>query len=183
MDSQSRCVESYARLKNLKLVGAELGMAWQTVYVHLRRAGVAVVGDKARYGSDTDRLAAKAEAIFQELVPEAEDQNQKHFQSKVDFIVYGHMVDVKAARLARGSWAFSLAKQENAADFFVAFGFDNKGGDLLRSFIFPGDCVRFYQTVRVADGNKWDGYQVPTYEIAKFMREARSFQPLTNEAA
>ena len=71
MDKRDACIESYSRLKNLKLVGLELGIPWQTVYVHLRAAGVPVTGDKKRYGSDTDRLAAKAEALFAELVPAA----------------------------------------------------------------------------------------------------------------
>lgn len=48
--SQDRCIEAYSRLKNLKLVGEEIGMKWQTVYVQLKKAGVKVTGDKARYG-------------------------------------------------------------------------------------------------------------------------------------
>ena len=50
-----KCIESYSRLKNLKLVGLEVGIPWQTVYVYLKQAGIAVTGDKSRYGSVTDR--------------------------------------------------------------------------------------------------------------------------------
>jgi hypothetical protein len=53
------CVSRYRDLKNCHLVGAELGMPWQTVYWNLKKAGEPVVGDKARYGSETDRLAAR----------------------------------------------------------------------------------------------------------------------------
>ena len=35
---EQACIASYGRLKNLKLAGAELGIPWQSVYVHLRRA-------------------------------------------------------------------------------------------------------------------------------------------------
>lgn len=38
MKDQEKCVESYSRIKNLKLVGIELGIPWQTVYVHLQNA-------------------------------------------------------------------------------------------------------------------------------------------------
>ena len=37
-------IESYSRLKNLKLVELETGIKWQTVYTHLKKAGVAVTG-------------------------------------------------------------------------------------------------------------------------------------------
>lgn len=115
-DKTAACVDAYSRLKNLKLVGLELGIPWQTVYVHLRAAGVPVTGDKSRYGSDTDRLAANAERIFAALVPNASDQNDKKFQAKVDFIVGQYKVDVKASRLRNGRWAFSLKKQERIAE-------------------------------------------------------------------
>ena len=54
-----KCIESYSRLKNLKLVGLEVGIPWQTVYVYLKQAGISVTGDKSRYGSATDRVAVK----------------------------------------------------------------------------------------------------------------------------
>lgn len=41
MQEIDKCIESYRRLKNLKLVGAEVGVPWQTVYVMLRAAGAA----------------------------------------------------------------------------------------------------------------------------------------------
>ena len=58
-----REAEAYSRHMNLKLAAHELGMKWQTLYYRLKRAGVPVVGDKLRHGSDRDRLAARAERI------------------------------------------------------------------------------------------------------------------------
>lgn len=101
--SFERSVEAYQRHKNLKLAANELGIAWQTLYVHLRKAGVAVTGDKTRYGSDTDRLAAKAEDMFEALVPGAVNHNREQWQPKVDFTVGAVAVDVKASRLTKAN--------------------------------------------------------------------------------
>lgn len=115
MNKTEMCVAAYEKHKHLKLAGEEIGVPWQTVYVHLRLAGVPVVGDKSRYGSDSDRLAALSETEFAKLVPAARNQNDAIFQPKLDFFVHGYGVDVKASRHKRQSskaktlrWAFSL---------------------------------------------------------------------------
>lgn len=173
-DRQAACIESYARLKNLKLVGIELGIPWQTVYVHLRAAGVPVTGDKSRYGSDTDRLAANAERIFATLVPNAADQNDVQFQAKVDFIVGSYKVDVKASRLRNGRWAFSLKKQERLADFFVCFAFNDDG--TYRTVVIPGELCRFIQTISLSSmtGTKWWDYEIPPTELRVFFEQCRA---------
>lgn len=170
---ERQCVESYRQHKHLKAVGAELGIPWQTVYVHLRKVGEPVTGDKARYGSPTDRLATKAETDFQRLVPNAEDQNRRKFQSKVDFIVNGWSVDVKAGRL-RGKvprWAYSIKKQEAIADFFVCFGYCNEGSNLEYCLLVPGEIARKYTTMSISPrvrSGKWWAYEVRPDELNKF---------------
>src|SRR5690606_22461353 len=99
MNVQQRCVQAYREHQNLKVAAQHVGIPWQTVYVHLRKAGEPVSGNKLKYGSETDRLAARSERIFLDLVPFAEDQNTRQFQSKVDFRVGEFGVDVKASRL------------------------------------------------------------------------------------
>jgi len=42
-------IDAYEKHKNLKLAANDVGLPWQTVYVHLKRAGVPVVGDKLRF--------------------------------------------------------------------------------------------------------------------------------------
>ena len=175
-DSAAMCVESYGRLKNLKLVGTELGMPWQTVYVYLKRAGVAVTGDKTRYGSDTDRLAARAEREFQRLVPDAINTNDQQFQSKVDFVIHGYLIDVKAS-LLRGQgpatkakrWAFSVKKQEMVADFIVCFALQDEG---YRTLLIPGDLLRRFQSISLAGrgGSKWWDYEVQPHSLAEFFK-------------
>ena len=170
----ARCIESYSRLKNLKLVGEELSIPWQTVYVHLRAAGVAVTGDKTRYGSDTDRLAAKAEDMFGTLVPNAINQNTLRFQSKVDFIVHGFSVDVKASRLRNDRWAFSLKKQERIADFFVCFAFNDDGS--YRLLVIPAELCRHMQTISLSarSHTKWWDYEVPPTRLHRFFEDVAS---------
>ena len=174
MERRDACIESYSRLKNLKLVGLELGIPWQTVYVHLRAAGVPVVGDKSRYGSDTDRLAARAEAHFSELVPAAVNQNDTQFQAKVDFLVGDYAVDVKSARMRHSRWAFSLKKQELVADFFVCFAYNDD--ETYRVVVIPGELCRFLQTISLAakSRTKWWDYEIEPNELAHFFEQVRT---------
>lgn len=171
MDTRHFCIEAYARLKNLKLVGLELGIPWQTVYVHLRAAGVPVTGDKSRYGSDTDRLAAKAESIFSALVPNAINQNDQQFQAKVDFVVGRYSVDVKSSRQRGGRWAFSLKKQELLADFFVCFAFNED--DTYKVLAIPGELCRYLQTISLSatSNTRWWDYEIAADQLNAFFEQ------------
>lgn len=109
----SNFVEAYDKHKNLKLAADELGMKWQTLYVKLKKLNIPVTGDKLKYGTRSDKLSSIAEREFSKLIPFAEDQNAIKFQSKIDFIVNGEKVDVKASRLKevnkrckKRSWLF-----------------------------------------------------------------------------
>ena len=61
---------AYEKHKNLKIDAQEIGIKWQTLYLRLKNQGIAVIGDKLRYGSDRDKLSAKAEAIFKGTIYE-----------------------------------------------------------------------------------------------------------------
>jgi hypothetical protein len=169
--------EVYGRHKNLKLAANELDMKWQTLYVQLRKIGVPVTGDKSRYGSDTDKLAAEAELEFMRLVPSAISMNESKFQAKVDFMVGREKIDVKASKLKQGNkkykslqWSFCLKKQELIADFFVCFGMTDID---YKVFLIPGECVRFYQTVSISQKgkSKWHQYEINPNDLAEFFTE------------
>lgn len=176
---QQRCIQAYREHRNLKVAAREVGIPWQTVYVHLRRAGEPVVGDKLKYGSDTDKLAARAEQEFLKLVPFAEDQNTRKFQSKVDFRIGDYGVDVKASRLQRGGkragtgrWAYSIKKQEATADFFVCFGLDERGDKVLSILLVPGEIARYMTTISASlSGGKWADYSVEASDLRPFFEE------------
>lgn len=172
MSIEERCVESYRRIKNLKLVGSELGIPWQKVYIHLRSVGEPVTGDKLRYGSETDRFAARAERAFNELVPFAVSQNEKKFQAKVDFMVGDQKIDVKAANLKQGRWAYSLKKQESIADFFVCFAFLDDGGQ--RILLIPGEVCRDIQTISLSKKGKWWDYEVSEGDLRNFFESMQA---------
>lgn len=170
---------SYAKHMNLKLAADELGMKWQNLYVKLRKLGVAVTGDKARYGSDKDRLAAFAELEFRRIVPFAQCQNEIKYQSKFDFLVGSEKIDIKAANLKQGCkkfaarrWAFSVKKQEFCADFIVCFAMHDSG---YRIFLIPGELVRNYQTISIAEDKaskgKWLQYEISQSELTEFFKE------------
>jgi len=177
MDIQQECVNAYRKHKNLKLAAIDVGIPWQSTYVHLRNAGEPVIGDKVRYGSDKDRLAAKGEALFKSLVPGAVDHNEEKYQSKLDFEVHGYSVDVKSSTLRLSNkacklrrWAFSMKKQEMLADFFVCvcFGAD---GELSKIMLIPGEIVRKYATISLSEmGSKWDDYVVDPGSLDPFFK-------------
>jgi hypothetical protein len=171
--------EAYEKHKNLKLAADELGIKWQSLYVQLRKQGIPITGDKARYGSDKDRLAAKAELEFQKLVPFAKDQNSIKFQSKFDFLVGNEKVDIKVSGLNQGCkkfaakrWAFSVKKQEFCADFIVCFAMQEPD---YRIFLMPGELVRNYQTISIAENkdskSKWLQYEVTKADLTEFFFE------------
>lgn len=170
---------AYAKHMNLKLAADELGMKWQNLYVKLRKLGVSVTGDKARYGSDKDRLAAFAEMEFKRLVPFSVNQNEIIFQSKFDFMVGAEKVDIKAAKLAQGCkrfsakrWAFSVKKQEFCADFIVCFAMTDEA---YRIFLIPGELVRNYQTISIAESekskSKWLQYEITQADLSEFFAD------------
>lgn len=177
MDIKQQCKESYERLENLKLVGDEVGIPWQTVYVHLKSLGVPVKGNKSRYGSEADRFAAKAEKHFAELIPHAVDMNKKEFQAKYDFKVSGMKVDVKSSRLHKQSkhsealrWSFSTKVQECFADFIVGIAY--KDGEPAHYFLFPCDVVRFLQSISVSQrGGKWWDFEINKDELLTFFKQ------------
>lgn len=174
-------ISRYRELKNTKLVAAELGIAPATAYWRLRRAGEPVTGDKTRYGSDTDKLAARGERWFKRVIPWAEDQNHLGFQAKVDFIVGGQRVDVKTSRpkLTKSgviTWAWSLRKQRGAVDHFVCIALssrdDNPGVHtaLLVPDAIAGDTLRVSHD-RIALRGKWARAARSSSELRTFFQE------------
>lgn len=173
------CIQAYQRHMNLKLAANELGMQWQTLYSRLKKAGVQVVGDKLRYGSDRDRLAAMAEVKFLELVPFSKNMNAVEYQSKFDFLAGSLKVDVKAAKPTIGStkfqakrWAFSVKKQALVCDFIVCFCFsDDK--ELVHTLLIPSEFFQGLQSVSIScEGkSKWLDYQVPSESLHDFFED------------
>lgn len=177
MEIQKECVAAYRKHKNLKLAALDVGIPWQATYVHLRNAGEPVTGDKVRYGSDKDRLAAKGEQIFKSLVPDAADHNDIKYQSKIDFAVRGYGVDVKTSSLKLSNkscklrrWAFSMKKQEMLADFFVCICIGDDG-ELFKVMLIPGEIVRKYSCISLSEaGSKWDDYVVDPGSLDEFFK-------------
>lgn len=175
MSIQAKCVDAYRRHKHLKMAANEVGIPWQTMYVHLRRAGEPVTGNKLKYGSSADRLAALGEKKFLSLVPEAKDMNRRKFQSKVDFFVHGYSVDVKCSMLNRSSagtdrrrWAFCIKKQEAIANFFVCFGFNDER-QIAACLLIPGEIARHMTTINLPEtGGKWRDYEMCPGDLKSF---------------
>ena len=167
---------AYEKHKNLKLASEEIGINWQTLYCRLKKQGVAVVGDKLRYGSDRDKLSSKAESMFKDAVPSAVSMNEIKWQHKYDFEVNGHKVDVKCSvkrRLSKRSesmsWAFSFKKQTLACDFVCCFCLDDNR-EVEKVLLVPSEFFKGLQTIYVAASghSKWLDYSVEISELEEF---------------
>ena len=134
--------------------------------------GVRVTGDKARYGCEKGKLAAKTESRFCEIVPEANNNNKEKFQSKVDFVVKGKTVDVKASRPRANPkrspetkyWSFCIRKQVGFVDFFVMFGL-SESGETEKIFLIPGDQSVACCVITCKGKSKWNKFVVDEQEL------------------
>ena len=168
--------EAYLKHSNLKLAASELGMKWQTLYWHLKKNNIPIIGDKSKYGSAADRFATKSESDFMDLVPSAKNMNRSKYQSKIDFKINGLLVDLKASKLAARykksqskNWAFSIKKQELIADFIVCFGYVES--EIESIFLLPKEVVRFKTTISIphnASNSKYGDYLVSKDELREF---------------
>lgn len=183
-------VEVYDKHKNLKLAANELGMVWQTLYYKLREVDHAVTGDKARYGSDTDKMAKHFEDKFKSLIPYAIDQNEGEFQAKVDFKVKGYLVDIKSSTKKDGykssktknkalRWAFSTKVQEDfGSDFMVCYCVDSE--DCLeyelvdKILLIPSEFYKNKQSISVScSKSKWYDFEVTELELKQFFNDIK----------
>lgn len=176
-----RIMESYSRLKNLKLVEQDTGVKWQTVYWHLKKEGVDVCGDKARYGSVSDRIAVLGEQRFHDTVPFAEDNNEGKWQASVDFSIGGVTIDVKTARLTpagrtpngksfAAKWGFCINKQVDIADYFVLYALDEVEAEPAHALLIPREIATTKTTIAVPLSlkSKWSDYRIEENDLFEF---------------
>lgn len=170
---------AYQKHMNLRLAAQELGMSFQTLYFRLRKQGVAVVGDKSRYGAAKDKLGALGEQYFASFVPCAKNMNGLQFQAKHDFEVAGQKVDVKASKpnpaghkSGARRWAFAFKRQTYTSDFHVCFCL-HYDATIAKTLLIPTALVEGIQTVSVAVSgqSKWLEFEVTTDELTRFFVE------------
>jgi len=176
-----KCIEAYSDLKHLKLTGERVGIPWQTVYIKLKAAGIAVNGDKQRYGSISDKLAAKAEQLFAYLVPFANDNNETEFQSSIDFNIGSITIDVKASALKEypnsrdaPKWGFCVNRQKDTADYFVMFAYDKGGERVVHTFLIPNEIANKRTTISIpaSMNSKWADYEIMQKDLTPFFMDA-----------
>jgi hypothetical protein len=174
----------YMEYKNLKLAAKDLNMPWQTLYWNLKKLGYDVMGDKKKYGSANDKLAAHAENYFNQLVPHAINQNVKRFQSKFDFKVGEYKVDVKSStRKIQNSnrqntsgyqrWMFGLKDHQYQCDFLACVCYSGKDteefGEVEKILLIPKEFFQNYQTISVAcTKSKWDDFSISQEGLSTF---------------
>ncbi|WP_109391293.1 MULTISPECIES: hypothetical protein [Proteus] len=182
MDNTQLCIESYSRHKNLKLVGMELGIPWQSVYSTLRKADYPVTGDKARYGSVTDRIAVIGEQKFKKAVPISIDNNDLKYQADIDFTIGNITIDVKTSRIRRKQqgkgiknaaprWGYCINKQKDTADFFVLYALDDNN-ETEHVFLMPNEIVTAVSMISIPEtlASKWADYKIEESELLPFFQ-------------
>lgn len=176
--------EIYDKHKNLKIAATEIGVAWQHLYYHLSKVGHPVTGDKERYGSVTDKMARETELAFKKVVPYAVDENDKKFQSALDYNVKGLKIDIKSSCKKDGCksnpiksssfrWAFSCRVQELISDFLVCYcyeGFDaTDHGNVEKILLIPKEFYKNKQSFSVScTKSKWYDFEVTEKELREF---------------
>lgn len=173
--------DAYEKHKNLKLAANEIGMNWQTLYTKLRKQGVAVTGDKERYGSPSDKLGRAGEVLFKTLCPDAIDMNERTFQAPYDFSVLNHRVDVKVSRqnsydkrnkdLKR--WSFLVSRQIDKCDFLCCLCIGPDGESIAKVILVPSEFLSGMQCLSLSCGgkSKWDEFSLPPADLAKFFAD------------
>lgn len=173
-------ISLYSELKNLKLVGKEMDIPWQTVYWWLKREGVEVTGDKHRYGGVQDQIGLIGERLFKEDCPLAQDENINKFQARYDYTLGDLKLDVKTSfiRQTKGRiegkpyprWGFNCRVQQDA-DFLICYclGGGVEDFNVNHVLLLPNEMVKGMQTISVTVGkSKWLDYEVSREDLRNF---------------
>jgi len=186
LENIERIKELYAKVKNLKLVSEALSIPWQTVYWWLKKEGVQVVGDKARYGGDSDSVGIIGELLFKRLFPDAVYENDTKYQAKHDFTLHGLKIDIKTSSLRsvktrKGNiatrWGFNCYNAaEHGIDFFVCFCLNANGRDVDKILLIPSEMV-VSETGGVSvssNRSKWDAFVITEQDIVEFFNNFKA---------
>lgn len=176
-----KMISLYSEYHNLKLVGHEMDIPWQTVYWWLKKEGVSVRGNKSKYGGLKDQIGLIGERVFKQTFPEAEDQNVLQFQAKYDFLLKGLKIDVKTSfprdMKSKGAnvlyrWGFHTKTQRDA-DFIVGYCYDGdlENYELKKIFLIPNEFVKDIQTVSIPckGRSKWYEFEITHEELVEFI--------------
>lgn len=174
----------YSKHWNLKLAANELGIKWQTLYWNLKKHGYDVVGNKKKYGSITDKLAVKSEEVFNSLIPHANNLNKSKFQSKIDFKIREHLVDIMSStkKVQNGyrknesrylRWSFGITEHQLSCDFIVCFCYEGRDaenhGKVERILLIPNEFFSRHQIISVScNQSKWYEFTVTEKDLAEF---------------
>lgn len=180
-ETVDKMVSLYQEIKNLKLVGKEMDIPWQTVYWWLKKEGVSVSGNKSLYGGTKDQIGLIGERLFRKSFPDAEDQNDKSYQPLFDFMLRGLKIDIKTSfprdSKARGSkvlyrWGFNTKRQQSA-DYIICYCMsgDFENYELAKILLIPNEFINNIQTVSVScqGFSKWLEFEITEDELKSFM--------------
>ena len=172
---------TYSRLKNLKLTSKEINIPWQTVYWWLKREGIEVTGDKARYGGKTDRIGIIGESLFAASCNKAINQNILKFQADCDFIIGNTKIDIKTSFLqtymSRGRpenlcyrWAFN-PNYKSDIDYMVCYCLEGDVDNykVQNILLIPQEVIYGKQTVSVSKiKSKYFDFKISEEELIEF---------------
>ena len=169
---------AYQKYGDLKTVCLETGCPPYIAYKWVKLSGLMKRKDSMRYGTQSSKVGAEAEAEFKRLVPYAMDANRELESNcaAFDFDINGTTVDVKFSRFhADGQWIFRTAHAKPIQpDFFVVFAANQGSTDLsggYSCFVIPNEILGSVKSVGIKPGGMYWGFMIAPTELASFFSD------------
>lgn len=162
--TKQEMVDLYLKNNDFYEVKQKSGLPPYLVHIILTQAGVLKIQDKIQYGNKSQKLGGEAEALFQELVPEAIDANRQFQKNNpvYDFVYRDLTIDVKysSAHTRKCYKTDTINWQVNAKgsqDIIVAFLEREKGTELNDPYILliPMNFVDVKKDLHISKSGVW----------------------------
>ncbi|UTC62569.1 hypothetical protein E4O05_01245 [Treponema sp. OMZ 787] len=174
-------VEIYKETKDFKKAVILSGLPTLQAHIKLLSSGVLELKDKIRYSSKSGQLGAKAEEMFQKLMPEAVNANRviKKNNENFDFL-YGNLtINVKYSSIGNSknrTPSYKISRMKGC-DLVVAFLERKRGAELNNPIIaiFPEAFIDVNQFTLGVDSEKLKSFIVEEKDLAGTIKQYGGF--------
>ena len=152
-------VDIYLETGDFERAVKESGLPTLVAHIKLLGSGVLTMQDKINYSSESGKRGAEAEAMFQEMFPEAVNYNRiVHKNNPIFDFKYGDLtIDIKySSRLKRKNSEYYIIRVNGGQNLTVAFCERKKGTALENPYILviPFGFVNVRNTMQIGVGSE-----------------------------